>query len=58
MSIRLIAQDLYRLIGEVEALQRQIQAAPDGRKAALSDALRKKKAERDHLRRVLDGRKG
>ncbi|MBI9084674.1 MAG: hypothetical protein JEZ11_13840 [Desulfobacterales bacterium] len=57
MSIRLIAQDLYRLIREVEALQQRIDAAPENQKAALEDTMRKKKAERDRMRRALDGRK-
>ena len=58
MPIRLIAQDLYRLIREVEALQQRIDAAPERQKAALETTLRQKKAERDRLRRALDGKKG
>lgn len=58
MPIRLIAQDLYRLIREVEALQQRIDAVPERQKAALETTLRQKKAERDRLRRALDGKKG
>lgn len=57
MSIRLIAKDLYRLIREVSELEKQIDDAPLERQEALTDELRKVKAERDHLRRVLDGSK-
>lgn len=57
MSIRLIARDLYRLIREVSELEKQIDDAPLERQEALTDELRKVKAERDHLRRVLDGSK-
>ncbi|MGB5424089.1 MAG: hypothetical protein WBN03_18130 [Desulfobacterales bacterium] len=57
MSIRLIAKDLYRLIREVSELEKQIDDAPLERQETLTDELRKVKAERDHLRRVLDGSK-
>ena len=57
MSIRLIARDLYRLIREVSELEKQIDDAPLDRQEALTDELRKVKAERDHLRQVLDGSK-
>ncbi|MGA9479913.1 MAG: hypothetical protein WBV21_19230 [Desulfobacterales bacterium] len=57
MSIRLIARDLYRLIREVAELEKLIDDAPPERQEALTDELRKVKAERDHLRRVLDGNK-
>ena len=57
MSIRLIARDLYRLIREVAELEKQIDDAPMERQEELTDELRKAKAERDHLRRVLDGSK-
>ena len=57
MSIRLIARDLYRLIRKVSDLEKQIDDAPMERQEELTDELRKAKAERDHLRRVLDGSK-
>ena len=57
MSIRLIARDLYRLIREVSELEKQIDDAPPERQEALTVELRKVKAERDRLRRVLDGSK-
>ena len=57
MSIRLIARDLYRLIREVSELEKLIDGAPLERQEAMTDELRKVKAERDRLRRVLDGSK-
>jgi hypothetical protein len=57
MSIRLIARDLYRLIREVAELEKQIDDAPPERQEALTEGLRKAKAELNCLRRVLDGSK-
>jgi hypothetical protein len=57
MSIRLIAKDLYRLQQEVEHLEKQIENAPFDKKEKLKDQLRKVKAERDQIRRMLDGSK-
>ena len=57
MAISLIARDLYRLIREVSELEKLIDGAPLERQEAMTDELRKVKAERDRLRRVLDGSK-
>ncbi len=57
MSIRMIAQDLYRLIKEVEKIEIKIEKTPLMKREALKDQLRKAKAERDRMRRVLDGSK-
>lgn len=57
MSIRLIARDLYRLHQEVEKLEQQIKNAPIERRESLKDRLRKVKAERDRMRRALNGSK-
>ncbi len=57
MSIRLIAQDLYRLIKEVEKIEMKIEKTPLMKREALKDRLRKVKAERNRMRRVLDGNK-
>ncbi len=53
----MIARDLYRLIREVSELEKLIDGAPLERQEAMTDELRKVKAERDRLRRVLDGSK-
>ena len=58
MSIRLIAQDLYRLIREVAALEQRLASAPMENRATIEEKLRKTKAERDRLQRALDGKKG
>jgi hypothetical protein len=57
MSVRLLAKDLYRLVKEVEKLEKQIMEAKLEQKAALNDQLRKLKAERNRLRSALEGRK-
>ncbi|OQX10402.1 MAG: hypothetical protein BWK80_45775 [Desulfobacteraceae bacterium IS3] len=57
MSIRLIAKDLYQLIREVEQLEKQIENAPVEKREEMADRLRKLKAERDRMRRILDGTK-
>ncbi len=55
MSIRMLARDLYRLHREVEQLERELQNAPDREKARISERLRKARAEKEELRRILDG---
>ena len=57
MSIRLLAKDLYRLVREVEELEKQIAVASFKEKTALNDRLRRLKAERNRLRNALEGRK-
>ena len=57
MSVRLIAQELYRIIREVETLEKELLAAPAQNQEILKDRLRKAKAERDLMRRSLEGSK-
>ena len=57
MSVRLIAQDLYRLQREVEKLEKQLEFTPAGKRDDLEDQLRKVKAERDRMRHILEGAK-
>ena len=57
MSIKLIAQDLYRLIREVEELEERIRNSPFEKREIMKDDLRKLKADRDRMRRILDGKK-
>jgi len=57
LSIRMLAQDLYRMIKQVEDLQARLEQAPLNRRGALEEKLRKAKAERDYLKRALDGKK-
>ncbi len=57
MSIRLVAQDLYRTRREIEALEKRLAQAPPGERQALEGSLRRLKAEHDRLRRALDGAK-
>lgn len=57
MSIRLLAKDLYRLQQQVEKLEKELENAPFGPHEHLQERLRSVRAERDRLRRVLDGQK-
>lgn len=58
MSIRLLARDLYRYQKEVERLERELAMAPAAKQPAVADRLRQARAERDLLRRALDGEIG
>ena len=53
----MIAQDLYRLHQEVERLEEELSKAPLEEKEKIEDRLRKVKADRDRMRRVLEGTK-
>ena len=57
MSIRLIARDLYRLQQEVENLERVLKEAPLDERPDLEERLRKLKAERTRMQRMLEGTK-
>jgi CHASE3 domain sensor protein len=57
MSVRLLARDLYRLQQEVDKLEKQLADAPFDQQESILARLRAARAERDRLRRVLDGQK-
>ena len=57
MTIKLIARDLYRLEQEVEKLEDQLKNTPAGERREIEDQLRKRKAERNQMRRILEGSK-
>jgi hypothetical protein len=57
MSIRLIAKDLYRLEKDVEQLEKALQRSPAERRPELEVKLWKARAERDRMRRILEGSK-
>ena len=57
MPLRMIARDLYTLQKEVDALEEQLKNARIENREALKEQLRKKLAERDRMRRVLEGNK-
>jgi len=57
MSIRLIARDLYRLEREVERLEELVKESPREKRSALEEALRTATAERNRMRRILEGSK-
>jgi GAF domain-containing protein len=57
MSLRMIARDLYRLQQEVDRLESQLKAGPAAKREDLEEQLRKARAERDRIKRLLDGSK-
>ena len=57
MPIRLIAQELYRVMKEVEKVEKALAESPPEKQATLKDELRKLKAEQNRMRAVLDGKK-
>lgn len=58
VSLKLLARDLYRCQREVERLERALESAPPEKKGTLEEALRRARAERNQMRRVLDGQIG
>ena len=57
MTIRMIAKDLYRLQQEVEELEATLEATPFDKRDEIREKLRKARAERDKMRKILDGAK-
>ena len=57
MSVRMIARDLYRLQQQVDRLEGRLQACPPGKREELEEELRKAKAERERVKRMLEGTK-
>ena len=57
MPIRMIAQELYQLLQEVEKIEKQLKYAPSEKHGEIKDKLRKKKAELNRMRAVLEGKK-
>ena len=55
MTIRAIAEDLYRLQQKVEALEKKLEFAAQRKQGDIETRLREAKAERNRLRRILDG---
>ncbi len=55
--IRMIARDLYILRRKVEELEKLLGSATGKKKAAIEDRLRKLRAERNRMKKILDGNK-
>ena len=58
MSIRMIATELYSLQREVARLENKRAETPFAEQGPVQNALRKKRAEYNRMRKVLDGMKG
>ena len=56
MSLRLIARDLYRRQQDVDRLEKELSDASPGKRDPLKRRLVRAKAEREAMRRILDGR--
>jgi hypothetical protein len=57
MSIRLIAKELYRIIQEVEKMEKEIENAPFEKRNALENQLQKVRAEERQIRGMLEVKK-
>lgn len=57
MSIRLIAGELYKAIQEVKKLEKQLEQTPFEKQDFVKDRLRKVRAEKERMRKMLDGQK-
>lgn len=57
MSIRALAQDLYKARQEVERLQKILQEADPGESDGITQELRAAQKELEILRKMLDGEK-
>lgn len=59
MSIRNLAQELYRAQKEVEELEKKLShfSGPESERFRLETRLREARAERDRLRKMLDDAK-
>ena len=57
MPIRMIAQELYRTLREVEKLEKALKNASPEKYEEIKDQLRKIKTERNRMRAVLEGKK-
>jgi len=56
MSIKMLAKDLYRLQKEVDRIETALVAATIDERVGLEEKLRKARAQRELLRRALDGK--
>jgi hypothetical protein len=53
----MIAKEFYMLQQEVESLEKDLHSASQERKDELEEQLRRARAERDRMRRILEGNK-
>ena len=57
MSIRMIAQELYRLHQDVERLKKEMENSPFEMLEQIKERLRKLTAERDRMKGLIEGAK-
>ncbi len=59
MSVRMLAAELYRVMKAVESKEKELAALPPNapEKAQKDSELRALRAERDRIRKILDGAK-
>lgn len=59
MSIRMVAAELYRVMREIEALERKLEnlEAGSGEAEQIANQLREARAQRDRLKKMIEGAK-
>jgi hypothetical protein len=57
MSIRMVAKELYQLEQEVQSLEKRLKVASPKDRDELENRLVRLRAERDHLRGILEAKK-
>lgn len=55
--IKMIARELYSLQKELERLEERMKKVPHEQREGMEQRLRKVRAERDRMRKVLEGNK-
>ena len=60
MSIRMVAVELYRVMKEIEGLEKKLASLGAGSRGAekIGDELRKARAEKVRLEKMIEGAKG
>jgi hypothetical protein len=60
MSIRMLAVELYRVMKQIEELEKKLAGLPEGslERAQVRDELRQASALRDRLKKMIEGAKG
>ena len=58
MSIRMLAREIYRCQQQIERYEKALNDSPLAERSELEEKLRQMRAEKNQLRRALDGRLG
>jgi hypothetical protein len=60
MSIRMVAVELYRVMKEIEELEKKLESLPEGAlgREEIRNRLREAGALKDRLKKMIEGAKG